>query len=221
MPCYIQNPKHFAVKAISLVNNIYLINDYTYRMPVDVGAGTVYVSLTKGNYSASALAAELQSKLTALGVGTFTVNYTSATNKFTFIAPVPWYIEWGDSELNQTLYEMLGFDKIQYDGSTIPYTIVSPYQANLTPVKFIDFCSNALGKVVKNQNMNGNAFYRLYVSNYVYGAEIVYDEKYRRVFDCVKNATFAELDLELRDDKGRPLLFEANAPVSVLIEFFS
>jgi hypothetical protein len=217
---YIQNPKQMAVKAISFVNNIYLINDYTYRLPVDVGSGTVYVSLTKGNYTATTLAVELAAKLTALGVGTFTVSYTSASNKFTFVGPVPWYFEFQDSEANQTIYQLLGFNKQQYDMSTVPYTIISPQQIRLTPTKWIDFCSIALARVLKNQNTQGNTFYRLYINDQSYGAEVAFYEHYRRLFDIVKNITIGSVDLELRDDQGRLCLFEENADISVLLEFF-
>lgn len=221
VPVAIQNAKQMAVKAVSLVNNVYLINSYTNRIPVDVGSGTVYATLVQGNYTANALATEMASKLTALGVGTFTVSYSSTTNKFSFVGPVPWYLEWGQSETNQSLWQMLGFEKIQYDMSSPPYTIVSPQQIRLTPIKWIDFCSMNLARVLKNQGgLQGSAFYRLYVNDYQYGQEIAFYEHYRRMFDVIKNNTLGEIDIEMRDDQGRPTIFEPNADVSVLLEFF-
>jgi hypothetical protein len=221
IPLVWDNPKSFAVKEISLTNNIYLINANNDFMTIDVGSIDYTVYLDHKNYTASQLASEIQTKLNALPVvgGGFTCVYTSQTNKFTFTNTSTWDIDFTLSGTDY-LYKLLGFDKLNYTSSGPSNTITAPFQANLLSVEYIDFCSNNLGKAISNQNMNANAIERLFVNNAQYGEQIVYSNRYRKQFAVSPNTAFGQADITLRDQNGNLVDIENNVNVCVLLECF-
>ena len=218
----INNAKSFAVRSISFCNNIYLINNNTNRIPLSVGTQSYVATLVNGNYSAQNLAAHIQAQLNAIPLigGGFVVSYQPVINKFSFTYNTAWTLDW-QLEPNQNLYQMLGFDQKQYPGYIATnYQIQAPYQCNLNPLVYVDIVSNQLGKRLKNTNLNMNAIERLFVSNLQYGENIVFEPKYRRIFEFNPDMSISQIDIQLVDNYGRLIQIDNNIDIVILLECF-
>lgn len=114
---------------------MYTINDYFNLIVINV-AGTQYTAtLTKGDYTKSALASEIQIKLNSLIANNFVCAYVPLTDNFSIRSKVNFRIIFKDVE--NSLNQLLGFKAQDYtsttDASDPTYSnlIQSEYRCNL------------------------------------------------------------------------------------------
>lgn len=225
----INNAKSFSVKSIAFTNNIYNITQFNNKIYFYDRQGDRTATLIPGNYSAGGLAHAIQVSMLAAKVNPAfspTCEYIVGLNKFRFKdvdttggPPGNWELRWDYSlNENQTLYKNLGFEPLNYTGQN---EYVSPYQINLTSVVYCDVVSNQLGKRLKNNNlMQMNAIERLFMSKYNYGENVVFEPKYRRVFEFNPDISISQIDIQLIDNYGRLLQLDNNIDVVILLECF-
>ena len=84
---FINKPRRLYVESVQLYNSQYTINSFNNRLHWKDSTGTLRISLlTRGYYSATGLATHIQTVMNTDngGSGTFTVSFSTSTDRFTF-----------------------------------------------------------------------------------------------------------------------------------------
>ena len=139
----------------------YTINTYNNTFTLDDGVGSAKVTITPGNYDSSQMITELQNDLHTASVAaggsyTYTVTYSSITQKFTIVSSQTsgnFSLVFGDFENYEGDFDpsvMLGF-RYTNTSSTYsvgnPSTLVAPYVAQLTGPNYLYLNSVKMGQL--------------------------------------------------------------------------
>lgn len=119
---------------------------------------TFVVTISPGNYTASGLAAQLQSTLNASSPGlfTYTVGYNNITNKITIACTNTYRIR-GDLNTSTSLAPLIGFP---LSSTAYAITNTSTYKVDIGPPRqiYIRIKSVDGGVITSNDNNRGNTF---------------------------------------------------------------
>lgn len=100
----IQNAKMLTLRTYNIWDSSYVVNSNNNTMSFSDGLTNV-ITLTQGNYTGTTLATELQTQLNnGVSLATFTVTYTSSTNKFTIAASTSITYHWSSYPLCGNLF---------------------------------------------------------------------------------------------------------------------
>lgn len=137
-----QTGSHLIGLASYKVNvNIVNINEYTKTAIIDDSTDLYEVILTEGQYNETQLAVEVKSKLDALGLGSWSISYDNATNKYTMQAPLSViiktnYVNGGKPDF----LTMMGFKKEEAPKNLF----VSSFYVNISYTDVLYFVSEQL-----------------------------------------------------------------------------
>lgn len=123
----------------------YTINEYNDVLATGLGN----VSITRGNYNASTLRTELQTRLIAVGITGMVVTINSSTGRLVFTASIPF------SFLPSSSFDILGFDNTTY--TSVANVINAPYLLNLLGIQQLRISSNALACSNSNSTQMGES----------------------------------------------------------------
>ena len=187
----------------SIPVSFYIINEYNNRLALkDVGGGGTHnIDIDFGNYSASTLIQELQTKINAGFPHTCTIAFNKNTGKFTFTFS-------GDAQIRNTstMSSVLGTGggNLTTDGS---YQILMPYPLNLLGTKKLYIKSRALDiSTFDAQSGNlTNIIGTIPVTDAFYGL-INYIPATETKFILTTNI-LDEIDIEITDDENNLIDF--------------
>ena len=109
---------------------LYLINSYFNKLVVNIGGVDYTVELSNGDYTATEIATELQTKTSTVTGSTVTVSYITRTDNFKFVMAQPFTLKF--KGYSNPLNQLLGFgvkDYIAVSGIG-GYEIVGEYRKN-------------------------------------------------------------------------------------------
>jgi len=135
----------------------YLINSFHNTISFKIGATSYTAILDEGDYDATALAAEIQSKINgAVGSAVFTVQYVSKTGKLRFSHTSTNFTLQFHTDNTNSLAHVLGFLPSKQYQST-GNILVSPFKVNLDYFKYVvmyidQFTSNNSASNVLNKS---------------------------------------------------------------------
>lgn len=119
----------------------YLVNSVFNQLYITIGGTTSTVTLAIGDYSASDLAAHIQSRLNDLSAGNFSVSYDSIKDNFRFRSKVTFTLVFPDKN---SLSMLLGFDNNKNYASSVSSevdafvnVVQSPFRKNFNFNKYI------------------------------------------------------------------------------------
>lgn len=126
----IQNA-YFSVLHCEVPNSFYVVN---YTCNIFVLEGIAY-TIPVGNYNATTIITQLLAQIPA----TFSISYSSITNKFTFTNITSDFTINASSPLS-TINKVLGLGNIDITSTSL--TLICPYVVNFLPLPRINFRSN-------------------------------------------------------------------------------
>ena len=197
--CRKTNIKNIRINRIILPHSYYNVNQYNNQFHTSLGTVTVPV----GNYSLTAFAAALQTKLIVLDA-TFTVTYTAQTGKMTIARTGNFDMTFYD---NEYIDRITGFPLPSYTGAA---TYTSGMVCDITAGHYITIHSKVLSLNKKRiDSSDGRQDMIALVSTAgQFGDVIEYDYNHLKLFDYSYNKEFSDLndpDFYLLDENGNPL----------------
>jgi len=123
----------------------FTVNEYNNVLATGLGN----VTITRGNYNASTLRTELQTRLLAVGITGMVVTINSSTGRLVFTASIPF------SFLPSIALDILGFDNTTY--TSVGNVINAPYLLNLLGIQQLRINSNALACSNSNSTQMGES----------------------------------------------------------------
>jgi hypothetical protein len=152
---------------ISVPLSSYLINNTFNTFQLTIGDTTSNITLDKGDYSATELAAEITSKMNIVS-NKFLCEYVPKLDHFIFRSKIAYSIDFTTNK--NSLAPLLGFDIAIYNGiitdnSTYPYVIESPYRKNFDFNNYIIMNIDQFD-INKSSNTDLNRSFAIIPANY-------------------------------------------------------
>jgi hypothetical protein len=123
----------------------FTINEYNNILTTGLGN----ITITKGNYNASTLRAELATRLIAVGITGMVVTINASTGRLVFTASIPFTF------LSCSAFDILGFDNTTY--TSVANIINAPYLLNLLGIQQLRINSSALACSNSNSTQMGES----------------------------------------------------------------
>jgi hypothetical protein len=123
----------------------FTINEYNNILSTGLGD----ITITRGNYNASTLRAELTTRLVAVGITGMVVTINSSTGKLIFTSSIPFTF------LSSSALDILGFDNLTY--TSVANVINAPYLLNLLGIQQLRINSSALSCSNSNSTQMGES----------------------------------------------------------------
>jgi len=141
----------FSYYIVNSKNNTFLLEEF------GPNAGPFTITITPGNYTSSQMITELQTKLTG-GAGTYTVTYSTSTNKFTITAAgvTTFTLTFGtaDETTNTDLHWYLGM--VAGGNASTGLVLESPNAINLSGPNYLYVNSVSYGQMTNNLLVEGS-----------------------------------------------------------------
>lgn len=194
------NIKGFAVKKIALTYNVYNVQSANGNFYIDYNSGgSTLISLTPGNYNATTLATELQTKLQVVNAS-FAVSYNSTTGKYTITATNPFQFLLSGYPRPAAL---LGLPASNQIAAT---SLISSYPINILFTHYFDICSDLLLEYGyashSSSNQTQKILKRVYVNDVAdfSNINIIYYEP--RIIPYHSNKQIPIVDIRIYDEYG-------------------
>ena len=183
---------------VSFYNINYTNNLLSYTMG---GGGTQTLTLTKGNYFATTLIAELKTQFLAAGF-IVAITYDRASGKFTFSASGSFTFLASGS----TIFGVLGFG-LTTDYSSSSNYLTAPYPVSFLSIKKLRFASNALATQSVGSYTGGSSslFGTIPVNAGPFGLVLYDNVSGRKSF--LRNKKVDEIDIQVYDENNRFINF--------------
>jgi len=123
----------------------YTINEFNNVLTTGLGS----ITITSGNYNATSLRSELNTRLLAIGITGMAVTINSSTGKLVFTATIPFTF------LSSPAMDILGFDNQTY--TSVANVINAPYPLNLLGIQQLRINSSALACYNSNSTTMGES----------------------------------------------------------------
>lgn len=204
----------FSVDQFTMPNSRYVIHTYNKFLYVQQnGGGTQIATLTEGNYTATTLATEMKTRLDALGINTFTITYSSTTQKYTIsVGVLPNVVQFVAGSYNP--YSVIGLD-LNVHKSAVNNLVFSS-QVNLAGTQFIDIVCTS----IPNPNIKSGTSYPLLwrVPCNVPIGSLIYWEDYSNRNVKVSPYQLDNLSITILDDEGNPYDLDTLHPLTLVIK---
>lgn len=204
----LQGVNYVALYSYDFLYNIDNVNDYNNTAYIDTGSQSFPVIIPNGNYTGITLAPAIKSALDGLGLGVWSVGYT--TEKFVITGPIIFKFIQGPNE-DTNWSDMCGFEKYDFN---LSLSNSSVYPVDLVYTNSVYIVSNILHsdkyKVDSSTNLRNNILGIVYVKkNKDLGENVKHHiTEYNHVLKWIKtrdNRDLQNIDIQLFDDNGRPL----------------
>ena len=150
-----KNVESFEIFTASIPKSEYVISSHNDTFEI-TQSGTTYTinTLVHGIYTASSLATELGTRITAAVSGTMTVSYSAVTETYTFT------ISSGEFTIDFTNYPvlgaMLGFSSSALSVDSSSSAVAAPNRVDLTRGRFLEISGTGMNKYYGNTDVIAN-----------------------------------------------------------------
>ena len=155
VPINEKNVESFEIFTASIPKSEYVISSHNDTLEI-TQSGTTYTinTLVHGIYTASSLATELGTRITAAVSGTMTVSYSAVTETYTFT------ISSGEFTIDFTNYPvlgaMLGFSSSALSVDSSSSVVTAPNRVDLTRGRFLEISGTGMNKYYGNTDVVAN-----------------------------------------------------------------
>lgn len=185
--------------------SFYNINVYNNLLRLsDDGAPAVVLTLTRGNYNANTLIAEIQTQLNNAGINHISITISSITGLLTFTCQNNHTLTIFSS--GSTILKVLGFNPA-LDYNSVASVIVAPYPLNLLGTLKLRIASYALPIPSLDSSVDGNLNILASIPINAGNFGLIMYENANNVQSSLNLKTLDNFDLEILDDDGNLVNF--------------
>ena len=184
--------------------SFYNINVYNNLLRISVnGNPAVVLTLTRGNYNATNLIAEIQTQLTAAAITDIVITISSITGLLTFTKASGSFILYASGS---TCLKVLGFNP-SLDYTSVLSVIIAPYPCNLLGTLKLRIASYSLPISSIDSSVDGNLNILASVPINAGNFGLIMYENTNNIMMPLDTTVLDNFDLEILDDDGNLINF--------------